>query len=336
MMDAGSAGRREHMGKRGGERIATQEEPHPLGLRASSRSRVLVTGGEGFLGSHLIPRLVSRGHMVRATFLDPTGPGRRAAPAIDWRPVDLSREEQTRGIAEACDVVVHLAGRFTPRGRLTLARVHGTGTRHLIDEAERAGVKKFVHVSVLGARPGDSGYFGTKFDAETAVVSSLIPSVILRPSVIYGPGDRFTTSILHMLKTLPAFPLPGGGRFRLQPLAVEDMVDALRQCVERQDLEGREFELAGPERLTFREIVTIAAGLIGLDRPFVTLPERMAFSAAGLAHRAGVPAPFTPEQIALFTTDSVLDTDRNPLLEVFLVKPLPFRDALSDYLESGQ
>jgi NADH dehydrogenase len=332
-MHAEPPGNREQMGRRAGQRTATQEEPRPLGLGDASRKRVLVTGGEGFLGSHLIPRLVSRGHVVRATFLDPGGPGRRAAPGIDWRPVDLSREGALQGVAEGCDVVVHLAGRFVPSGRLTLARVHGTGTRHLIEEAERAGVKRLVYVSVLGARPGDAGYFGTKFDAEIAVVSSPIPSVILRPSVIYGPGDRFTSSILHMLRTLPAFPLPGGGRFRLQPLAVEDMVDALSQCVERQDLDDGEFELAGPERLTFREIVTIAASLIGLRRPFVTLPERISLSAAHLAHRAGFPAPFTPEQIALFTTENVLDTDCNPLLEVFRVKPLPFRDALADYLE---
>jgi len=327
---------REQMGRRAGERTATQEQPRPLGLGDASRKRVLVTGGEGFLGSHLIPRLVARGHTVRATYVDATGPGRRAAPGVDWRPVDLCREEELRAVADACDVVVHLAGRFVPAGGLTLARIHGTGTRHLVAEAERAGVQRLVYVSVLGARPGDAGYFGTKFDAETAVVASPIPSVILRPSVIYGPGDRFTSSILHMLRTLPAFPLPGGGRFRLQPLAVEDMVDALSQCVERQDLDGREFELAGPERLTFREIVTIAAELSGLRRPFVALPSGVALSAAGLAHRVGFPAPFTPEQIALFTTDSVLDTDRNPLLDVFLVKPLPFRDALADYMEGHQ
>lgn len=332
-MQAEPPDNREQMSRRAGERTATEEEPRPLGLGDASRKRVLVTGGEGFLGSHLIPRLVARGHAVRATYIDAAGRGRRVAPGIDWRPVDLCREEELRTVAEDCDVVVHLAGRFVPAGKLTLARVHGTGTRYLVAEAERAGVGRLVYVSVLGARPGDAGYFGTKFDAETAIVSSPIPSVILRPSVIYGPGDRFTASILRMLETLPAFPLPGGGRFRLQPLAVEDMVDALSQCVERQDLDGGEFELAGPERLSFREIVTIVAELSGRRRPFVTLPERIALSAAGLAHRAGVPAPFTPEQIALFTTDSVLDTDRNPLLEVFLVKPLPFRDALADYLE---
>lgn len=318
--------------RRESERVATQEQPSPLRLESPPGIRVLVTGGEGFLGSHLIPRLLARGHLVRATFLDDDGPGRRAAPGIDWRRADLCREEDVRGLAEGCEAAVHLAGLFAPSRRQSLARVHGTGTRHLIREAERAGVRRLVYVSVLGARPGGDGYFGTKFDAETAVVSSAVPSVILRPSVIYGPSDRFTSSIVHMLRRLPAFPLPGGGRFRLQPLAVEDMVEALSQCVERDDLEGHEYEVGGPERLAFREIVEAVAAAIGLHRPFVPLPGGMALSAAGLAHRAGFPAPFTPEQLALFTSDSVLGTTPNPLLEVFLLKPLPFRDALADYL----
>lgn len=332
-MDAEPPERRESAEQRDGERIATQEQPRRLRLDAPPPLRVLVTGGEGFLGSHLIPRLLSRGHLVRATFHDPEGPGRRAAPGIDWRSLDLTGDRETEGLAEGCDVIVHLAGLFVASGRLTLARVHGTGTRHLICEGERAGVERMVYVSVLGARPGDAGYFGTKFDAETAVLSSSIPSVILRPSVIYGPGDRFTASIVKMLDRLPVFPLPGSGRFRLQPLAVEDMVDALSQCVERRDLDGREFDLAGPERLEFREIVALIAACIGRRRPLVPLPRGLALSVAELAHRLGFPAPFTPEQLALFAADGVLPTDDNPLQEVFLVKPLPFRDAVSDYLE---
>lgn len=332
-MEAESPDRRESARQASGERIATQERPQRAPLAAPAPLRVLVTGGEGFLGSHLVPRLLSRGHLVRATYHDPEGPGRRTAPGIDWREADLSREADARGLAEDCDVVVHLAGLFAAAGRLTLARVHGTGTRRLVAEAERAGVGRLIYVSVLGARPGEADYFGTKFDAETAVVASSIPSVILRPSVIYGPGDRFTSSIVRMLEGLPVFPLPGGGRFRLQPLAVEDMVDALSQCVERGDLDGREFDIAGPERLTFREIVALVAAHIGRRRPMVPFPRRLALSAAGLAHSAGFPAPFTPEQLALFAVGGELPTHENPLLEVFQVKPLPFRDAIADYLD---
>lgn len=333
-MEAEPPARRNNTSKADGEGVATEERPSPAPLRDASACRVLVTGGEGFLGSHLIPRLLSQGHLVRATYHDPEGPGRRAAPGIDWRRVDVCVEKQIAGLAEECDVVVHLAGLFTATDAMTLARVHGTGTRHLVWEAERAGVQRFVHVSVLGARPGDADYLGTKFDAETAVISSDLPTVVLRPSVVYGPGDRFTSSILAILRRMPVFPLPGAGRFRLQPLAVEDMIDALSQCVERDDLDGREFDVAGPEPLTFREIVRIVAELSGLRRPLLPLPAGPMLGMIRFAHRTGLPAPFSSEQLALFASGSVLGSKENPLPRVFRVKPLPFRDALADYLES--
>ena len=313
--------------------VKPQERPQPVRLASARPLRVLVAGADGFLGSHLLPRLTGRGHLVRATWMDMDGPGRRAAPGVDWREVDLTRWKQVDGLAEGCDVVVHLAGLFSRTGGQTLAAVHGTGTRHLLAEAARAGVDRFIYVSVLGARPGADDYFGTKFDAETAVLTSHLPSVILRPSVIYGPGDRFTSTIVRLLQTLPVFPMVGRGRFEVQPLAVEDMTDALTQCVEREDLDGRQFELAGPERLEFREIVSCVAGALGLQRPKLPIPKSVGLAAARCGRWLGMPTPFATEQFEILMSGSVLSTEVNQLLTVFFLKPLPFRDAVADYLE---
>ncbi|TFG65810.1 MAG: NAD-dependent epimerase/dehydratase family protein [Gemmatimonadales bacterium] len=316
--------------------VAPQERLQPVRLASAPPIRVLVAGADGFLGSHLLPRLESRGHLVRATFQDSDGPGRRAAPGVDWREVDLTHADQVEGLAEECDVIVHLAGLFSRSGEQTLAQVHGTGTRHLLADGARAGIARFVYVSVLGARPGGGEYFCTKFDAESAVVASSLPSIVLRPSVIYGPGDQFTAMIVRLLKKLPAFPMLGGGSFRVQPLAVEDMTDALIQCVERKDLDGRQFELAGPERLMFREIVGFVSDAIGVHRPGLHVPRQLASVAAICARWLDLPAPFVLEQLEILTTGSVLSTVENPLLSVFFVKPLPFRDAVADYLENQE
>ncbi len=315
--------------------VAPEERPQPVRLASAPPIRVLVAGADGFLGSHLLPRLEARGHLVRATYFDAEGPGRRAAPGVDWRRVDLMLGEQVEGLAEGCDVIVHLAGLFSRSSGQTLAGVHGTGTRHLLAEGARVGVKRFVYVSVLGARPGGSDYFCTKFDAENAVVASSLPGIILRPSVIYGPGDRFTATIVRLLRTWPAFPMLGGGTFKVQPLAVEDMTDALIQCVERADLNGRQFELAGPERLMFREMVGIVSDALGVHRPALTVPTQLARVAATFARWFHLRAPFALEQLEILTSGSVLGTDDNPLLSVFFVKPLPFRDAVADYLDNG-
>ena len=329
-MDQWTAGRSETTG------VTPQERLQPVRLASAPPIRVLVAGADGFLGSHLLPRLESRGHLVRATFHDAEGPGRRAAPGVDWREVDLTRADEVEGLADGCDVIVHLAGLFSRSGDQTLAQVHGTGTRHLLADGVRAGVSRFVYVSVLGARPGGGEYFCTKFDAENAVVASSLPSVVLRPSVIYGPGDRFTATIVKLLEKLPVFPMLGGGTFRVQPIAIEDMTDALIQCVERNDLDGRQLELAGPERLMFREIVGFVSDALGIHRPGLHVPRQLAFLVAGCARWLGLPAPFAVEQLEILTTGSVLSTEENPLLSVFYVKPLPFRDAVADYLDGTQ
>ncbi len=326
-MDPRTAGSGETSG------VAPQVRLQPVRLESAPPIRVLVAGADGFLGSHLLPRLESRGHIVRATFRDANGPGRRVAPGVDWREMDLTRADQVEGLAEGCDVIVHLAGLFSRSGGQTLAQVHGTGTRHLLAEGVRAGVARFVYVSVLGARPVGGEYFSTKFDAESAVVASSLPGVVLRPSVIYGPGDQFTAAIVRLLKKLPVFPMPGGGKFRVQPLAVEDMTDALIQCVERKDLDGRQFELAGPERLMFREIVGFVSDALDIHRPGLHVPGRLAFLVAACARWLNLPAPFILEQLEILMTGSVLSTEDNPLLSVFYVKPLSFRHAVADYLE---
>lgn len=316
--------------------VKTRERLKPVRLDSAPPLRVLVVGADGFLGGHLLPRLAGRRHLVRATHFGAAGSRLHALGAVDWREVDLTKPDDVRGLAEGCDVAVHLAGLFSRTEGQTLAQVHGTGTRTLLAECARAGVDRFVYVSVLGARPGADDYFGTKFDAETAVLTSSIPSIILRPSVIYGPGDRFTSTIVRLLRMLPVFPMLGGGRFEVQPLAVEDMTDALTQCVERADLDDRQFELAGPERLEFRDIVACVADALGVRRPRLYLPMAMASVAARCAQVLNVPAPFAMEQLEILTSGSVLSTVENPLLRVFFVKPLPFGDAVADYLEGEE
>ena len=167
-------------------------------------------------------------------------------------------------------------------------------------------------------------------------MSSGVEYVILRPTVAYGPWDHFVTSILDLLRRFPMFPMLGDGTFRLQPVAVEDLVDALTQSVERPDVEGGLYEIAGPDRLSFNRIVRTVGEVAGLRRPIVPLPDGIAVPMTRFARRAGFSTPFTPEQLDVLRWGSVLSGDENPLRSVFRVKPLPFRDALEDYLAPGR
>jgi len=315
--------------------VAECEQLDPIDAAVTPSRRVLVTGASGFIAGHLLPRLASRGHRVRAMWRGREGPARTSAPEIDWVEGDVTRPDTLGRATFECDVIVHLAGCSAAEPGSSLEQVNVVGTRNLLVAGLDAGVQRIVYVSALGASPTAGPYFRSRFQAEDAIMSSGIEHVILRPAVVYGPSDHFVTSILALLRKLPVFPMLGDGTFRLQPIAVEDLVDALTQSVERPDVEGGLYEVAGPDRISFTSIVRTVGELANLRRPILPLPDGMASPVTRLAQSAGFATPFTREQLDVLRWGSVLSGQDNPLRSVFRVKPLPFRDALEDYLSSG-
>lgn len=315
--------------------VAEYEKLDPIEAAVTQSRRVLVTGASGFIACHLLPRLASRGHRVRALWRGREGPGRRAAPGVEWVLGDVLDPDSLPAAVFECDAVVHLAGCAAGDAGSRVAHVNVIGTRNLLAASADAGVQRFVYVSALGASPAGGPYYRSRFEAEDAVLSSGVEHVIVRPSVVYGPDDHFVTAILALLRKFPVFPMLGDGTFRLQPIAVEDLVDALTQSVERPDVEGGLYELAGPDRISFARIVRTVGELAGVSRPIVPLPDGVASPLARLARTAGLSTPFTREQLEVLRKGSVLSGEENPLRSVFRVKPLPFRDALADYLGPG-
>ena len=304
--------------------------PDPLLAGPDRALRVLVTGATGFVGRHLIPRLLRRGHSLRAA-------ARRSLPedwkgGVEWLPSDVTDATTLRHAADGCDVVVHLVGIGGPDPERRYREIHVGGTGNLLAAAGRAGVGRFVYISTVGASTAGGPYFRTKHAAERLVRDSGLDFVIFRPSIIYGPGDHFTTALVELLTRLPVFPVLDLRRSRLQPVAIEDVADALVQAVERPDVTGQTFEIAGPERLEFAKIVRIVARAAGVMRPVVKLPRALSRPALSMAARLGLPQPITPDQLEMFRGASVLRKRSNPLRTVFRLEPLTFAAAVRDYL----
>ena len=310
--------------------VATAPAPDPLLAAPDRELTVLVTGGTGFVGTHLARRLVARGHRVRALS---RRRGDRSLPTeVEWRAGDVTKPATLEGTARGCDAVVQLAGIAEERGGQTFRAVHVGGVRHVLSEAEGAGVERIVLMSAVGAREEGSPFFRTKYAGERAAERSDLDHVIFRPSIVYGPGDRFTTQLAALLRRLPVFPIPGVGSLRLQPVSIEDVADALVQALERGDTVGRVYELGGPERLKFSKIVRVVAAALGVRRPIVHLPGPVAAATLWLIERLGLPAPVTPQQLDMFREASLFTRADNPLRTVFRLEPLPFREAVADYL----
>src|SRR5205823_9932145 len=159
-----------------------------------------------------------------------------------------------------CDTVIHLVGiirEHKSRG-ITFDRIHRQGTVNVIDAAARAGARRFLHMSALGARPGARArYHQTKWAAEEAVRESPLAWTIFRPSVIYGPGDGFISLLAGMVRRLPVVPVIGDGRQRLQPVAVEQVAAGFARAVTVEASVKQAYAVAGPDAVSMVDLLTM-------------------------------------------------------------------------------
>jgi NADH dehydrogenase len=202
-------------------------------------------------------------------------------------PGDITREvPDLKGVEAA----IYLAGIIRERGQ-TFRAVHVEGVRNLLEGMRRAGVGRLLHMSALGARRGTgSRYFETKAQGEELVQGSGLDWTILRPSLIFGPGDEFFGKILKglVLAPLPFVPLIGDGRFPFRPVYVGDVAQAFAGALER-GLLGR-FDLVGPKEYTFRELLLLTLEVLGRRKPLLPIP----FALMDLLVPLLSPLPFAP------------------------------------------
>jgi len=260
--------------------------------------RVLVAGGTGYLGSRLVPRLVRSGRTVRVlTRGDTTLKGVEVAHG------DLSDP----GTAlTGVDTVFHLVGIIKERGRQTFRNVHVEGTRALVDAAVKAGVRRIVYVSAIGARPdAPTAYWRTKAEAEAIVRASGLSWIVLRPSIVFAPdGEIF--KVLQQLTAFPIVPILGPGTSKLAPIRADDLADAEVAALDRPAAWNRVHEVAGPEALAFDELVRRVARARGKKVTLVHVPLALARPLVALASRLPF-APITSDQLAMLSEDSVAD-----------------------------
>lgn len=322
----------EFSGERPESGLALEEAPEPL-LEMPGRSHtVLVTGALGFLGRELVPRLLHRGHRVRGLVRQLPPPDHELRQQMEWWQADATRPEEVRGAARDCDRVVHLAGSAPPG----LARGEGTevdvrATRTVAEEAEAAGAPRLLYISCLGAGPAREGFYGEKHRAEQEVLERDLEALVFRPAVMYGPGDFLTTRLRRAARAGRWLPVHGPTDFRIQPVAVEDVVEALCQGVERPGFEEHAFELGGPRPLSFTEVVEAVGDAMGRRLRVLGISGPVAPPAWKVLERVGGGSGLTPEEATWLRRQGVLTTAEHALRAVFRLEPLPFREALRDY-----
>jgi uncharacterized protein YbjT (DUF2867 family) len=299
---------------------------------------IAVTGATGFVGRHVARLLVSRGHRVRA-LVRPSAPpparrarlGALAGVAVEPVLGDLSDPATLAALARGADALVHLVGIITESGAATFEAVHVAGTGQLLAAAVHARVKRFVHMSAVGARdqPGATPYHRSKWRGEELVRGAGLAYAIFRPSIISGPESAPIRTLARLHRWSPVVPVFGDGRFPTQPVWIEDVALAFALAAENAALSGA-FELGGPAVLSYEAFLRAIGRAAGNPRPLVHVPLALVRAAARAFDWMGPLAPLTSDQLQMLVEGSA--TPANAIESTFGIRPLPFEEGLRRYL----
>ena len=292
---------------------------------------ILVTGANGFVGRHLVERLRKDGIAVRALVRDPSRAQKLRDLGAEVAAGDVSDPVSLETAAAGCDRVIHLVGIIQEGRGFTFRSIHVDGTRNVLAAAKKAGVKQFFHQSALGTRENArSEYHRTKWDAEQLVGASGLPYTILRPSLIYGPGDLFTIRLAEMIKLAPVLPVIGSGRSKVQPIFIGDVTACIARAVMDDRFLNKAFEIGGPEQLTYEEVTKAIAAVLGVKRSTVHMPMFFMRTMAKVAETVLPKPPLTTDQLIMLQEDNVCDL--KDIREAFGIEPVKFREGLAKFL----
>ena len=294
-------------------------------------NRVTVFGGSGFLGRQIVKRLADDGADVRvavrrperAAFLtEASGAGRVTAVYADvWD------EASVAPVVDGSNAVINTVGHYVERGKATFEAIHGQGARHVAEASARAGVRRLVHISGLGADPtSDSPYVRARGIGENLVNEAFPGATILRPSVLFGPKDAFFNRLAALARVMPILPLFGRGETKLQPVYVGDVAEAVARALATPAAEGKIYELGGPRIYTYKALVQLVLAQIGRKRLLLPFPFFAWEVLAGLPNR-----PVSRDQVKLMKKDNVVGTQALTLVALG-IEPTPVEVILPTYL----
>jgi uncharacterized protein YbjT (DUF2867 family) len=269
--------------------------------------RVAVTGGTGFVGIHTVRALKDAGHEVvivaRGTKRRPKG------ERVTFVQADLTSAPRLAEAFAGCDAVVHLVAIIQERGRQTFDRVNREGTERVIEGAKQARVGHLLHQSALGADPDPRyPYLLSKWAGEQAVRASGVPYTVLRPGLIFGPGDGFFTLLTRMMRLSPVIPIAGDGRTLFQPISVGDVTRCIVLALERGPA-MRLYEIGGPDQMSYEDIVRTIKAALGLHRKIVHVPVPMMVPPAFVMEKVLRHPPVTRDQLRMLGRNNITRVD---------------------------
>ena len=304
-------------------------------MTTATERTALVLGGTGFVGSHLLDRLVTEGwRVVVPTRRLQNARDLKLLPTVEIVEADVHDPKTLERLCAGKCLVVNLVGTLhsrpgTPYGP-EFARVHVELPQKLAEACQAQDVHRLIHLSALGAAPdAPSQYLRSKADGEARIraAGDGLDWTLLRPSAIFGPGDSFLNRFAALARLFPILPI-GAAQARLQPVYVGDVVEVILRAAATAKAAGQTYELAGPTVYTLAEIVAYAARTSGHPRRVVALPPRLARMQAWLLEHLLPNPPLTRDMLDSLSIDSVAHGEPLP----FGLEPTPMEAIAPAYL----
>jgi uncharacterized protein YbjT (DUF2867 family) len=283
---------------------------------------ILVTGGTGFVGSHVVHALRARELPVRLLVRDPRHGTRAAAWGAELVEGDVTDPISLRDAAAGVETIVHLVS-IIKGSRADFDRIMVEGTRNLVAAAKDAGVRRIVLASALGLNEQTRDavpYFASKWEMERAVKESGIDYVIFRPSFAFGKDGGVLPTFIRLARLAPVTPVVGAGTLRLQPIWVDDIAEYFARAVDLGAAANRTFEVGGPDAPTWNEFWDRLKRVLGSRRPSIHVPVA-ALKLQALLTEKLPGAPVTRDQLTMLllgdnvvTSAEAVDTFELPLV----------------------
>lgn len=296
---------------------------------------ILVTGATGFIGNHLVNKLIEQGKRPRCLVRNKEK-GAHILP-IDHSEIVQGATTQPATLASAVhgiDTIVHAAFLTADRkesadNRYEETNVHGTA--NLIKAAQDAGVRRIIEISGLGTRPDKPGsYMQGRYQAEEMLKESRLDWTIIQPSVLFGKDAPFIKGLTDLIQSSPVLPLIGGGKVKFQPIYVEDVVTIITKVLaDAEHTTGKTYTIGGPEYYSFKQIFDELQSAMHTHRPKVYAPTPLVGLGAATMEAVLPKPPLTRAAMTLFSFDNT--TDLNSVERDFGFKPMSFHAYLVEH-----
>lgn len=295
--------------------------------------KVFLTGATGFVGREVTRRLLAEGHLPVCLTL----PGSEKKLVMPERVIlrcgDVTEPDSLRGALLGCQAVIHLVGiiRQAPEKGVTYERLHVEATRNVLTAAREQGVQRFIQMSSNGAaRDGKTDYYRSKWRAEQEVRRSGASWTIFRPSIIFGKEDNFCNKLADLVRRMPVVPVIGDGRYRIAPVAVEDVAAGFVRSLNRPETEGKIYNCCGSAAYPFDELLDLIGGALGRS-PVRKIHQPVSLVRPLVARLENRPDfPITLEQMTMLLKGNVCDSE--PSLKELGISPRPFHETIGSYL----